>query len=27
VVGGPIAVGPFLAYLKHKLRSVYELEL
>ncbi|HZU60526.1 MAG TPA: carboxypeptidase M32 [Solirubrobacteraceae bacterium] len=27
VVGGPIAVGPFLAYLKEKLSGVYGLEL
>ena len=27
VVGGPIAVGPFLGYLKTKLGDAYELEL
>jgi carboxypeptidase Taq len=27
VVGGPIAVDPFVSYLKHKLSDVYELEL
>ena len=27
VVGGPIAVGPFLEYLKDKLCDVYGLEL
>jgi carboxypeptidase Taq len=27
VVGGPIAVDPFIDYLKHKLSRVYELEL
>jgi carboxypeptidase Taq len=27
VVGGPMAVGPFVAYLKGKLRAVYGLEL
>jgi carboxypeptidase Taq len=27
VVGGPIAVDPFIDYLKHKLGQVYELEL
>jgi carboxypeptidase Taq len=27
VVGGPIAVGPFVAYLKRKLGEVYEVEL
>jgi carboxypeptidase Taq len=27
VVGGPIAVGPFVAYLKAKLSEVYEIEL
>ena len=27
VVGGPIAVGPFVDYLKAKLSQVYDLEL
>jgi carboxypeptidase Taq len=27
VVGGPIAVGPFVSYLKHKLADVYGLQL
>ena len=27
VVGGPIAVGPFIAYLKGKLSQVYEVDL
>ena len=27
IVGGPIAVGPFIDYLKGKLSQVYDLEL
>jgi hypothetical protein len=27
VVGGPIAVGPFVSYIKRKLSDVYGLEL
>ena len=27
VVGGPIAVGPFIAYLKRKLGDVYDITL